>query len=443
LTHFILMLLSVLAMQQPAQVVLRNTAPLQGLCKAAEEAGSRPVWQSENRWLFEAPDLIRKAQIFDPVNPYLERLSTALKSRGILPVALVVPTRGSVAFSQMGEGPAFADYDPEEAAAGYHSFLSRLEQTGFHVPDLLEVAHRVGPSYFFMRDHHWRPEAAKESAEVVAASLKEWLADVPKTEFITRSLPKKVQIGTLQARAEARCPGLELPAEEVAQFETVSEAKEQGSDALFAEVTVPVVLVGTSNSQRGENKPEVNFAGFLRDALGVEVLNVSFPGAGVFGSFQAYLLSPEFKNAPPKVLIWETLYMSWHKRKGLVNELRQLIPSAYGRCETPLKTRKLNALTEGRTVLLKGLTPLGLQGYRAYLRLTFADVALTTFELELRYRGIQERLTISRTTRVPNSGVFYLELSSIMNAPLDAVVLHTTRPVSEGARIDLCQVGPE
>jgi hypothetical protein len=237
-------------------------------------------------------------------------------------MALVVPTRGSVTFKQMGKGRAFADYDPEVAAQGYRSFLSRLEQTGFDAPDLLEVAYSEGLGYFFMRDHHWRPGGAKASAEEVAASLGERLADVPKTSFVTRLLPTNVQVGTLQARAEARCPGLELPAEEVYQFETLSETNGHGSNALFAEVTVPVVLVGTSNSQRGEDKPEVNFVGFLRDALGVEVLNVSFPGAGIFDSFQAYLLSPEFKNAPPKVLIWETLYMSWHKRKGLINELR-------------------------------------------------------------------------------------------------------------------------
>lgn len=443
MTYFIFLLLSVLATQQLSQVVLGNSAPLQGLCQASSEAGTRPVWQGKNGWLFETPDLIPKAQIFDPINPYLERLSTALKSRDILPVALLVPTRGSAAFKQLGEGPAFANYDSREAASGYHSFLSRLEQTGFHVPDLLKVARREGADYFFMRDHHWRPEGARASAKEVAAFLEGRLSDVPKSKFVTRPLPKKVQIGTLQARAQARCPGLKLPPEEVTQFETVSETKTQGGDALFAEVTVPVVLAGTSNSQRGEDKPDVNFAGFVRDALDVEVLNVSFPGAGVFDSFQAYLLSPEFKNAPPKVLIWETLYMSWHKRRGLINELRQLIPSVHGKCETPLKMRELNAVTKGQTVLLKGLRPLNLQGHRTYLRLTFADVALTTFELELRYRGIHERLAISRTTRVPSSGIFYLELSSVMNAPLDAVVLHTSNPVLGGVEISLCQVGIE
>jgi alginate biosynthesis protein AlgX len=441
LTYFVFLLMSVLATQQLSQVVLGNPSPLQEICSASSEAGRRPVWQGENGWLFEAPDLIPKAQIFDPINPYLKRLSTALKSRDILPVALVVPTRGSVAFKQLGEGPAFANYDPQEAASGYYSFLSRLEQTGFHVPDLLEVARRERASYFFMRDHHWRPEGARANAKKVAAFLEGQLANVPKSKFITRPLPKKAQIGTLQARAEARCPELELPPEEVAQFETFSETKEQGGDALFAEVTIPVVLAGTSNSQRERDKPEVNFAGFLRDALGVEVLNVSFPGGGVFDSFQAYLLSPEFKNVPPKVLIWETLYMSWHKRRGLINELRQLIPSVYGKCKTPLKMRKLNAVTKGQAVLLGGLTPLNLRGYRAYLQLTFADVALTTFEVELRYRGIHERLTISRTTRVPNNGIFYLELSSVMNAPLDAVVLHTSKPVVGGVEISVCQVG--
>ena len=99
------------------------------------------------------------------------------------------------------------------------------------------------------------------------------------------------------------------------------------------------MLVGTSNSHRDEGKPELNFDGFLRQALAREVLDVAFPGAGVYGSLEAYLLSSEYRRTPPKVLLWETTYMSWHHRKSLETEQRQVLPSVYGACsEPPRKT---------------------------------------------------------------------------------------------------------
>lgn len=421
-----------------SQAAPKNSTPVTLLCRDAEEAEFRPVWQGKNGWLFETADLVTEVQLRGSLAP-LRRYSAALKAQGITPVALVVPTRGSVAFDQMGDHVVFADYDPELAAQGYRSFLSQLRQHGFVAPDLLTVARRVGDRYFLKRDHHWSAAAARASAEAVAMVLKTQLTSIDEQKFGTYKRPSETQIGTLQARAKRRCPQLALPPEEVARYETINETTKPIGDALFEEVTVPVALAGTSNSKRGANKPDLNFEGFLQGALGLEVLNTSFPGSGIFGSLQAYLLSTEYQTTPPNVLVWETLYTSWHKRSGLDIEQRQLVPSVYGNCKNQLRMRKLDVLAKGKTVVLKNLLPLNLRGHNTYVQLTVKDLSIARFDLELIYRATQERLNVSPSARAPKTDKVYMELSSVIDEPLKEVILHVSKDISGPVQVSLCK----
>lgn len=452
-------LVGVLGMLGSALAAGSPLAPSPMLCSAAEATEQRPVWQGQEGWLFERADLITHIHLTEPLHRYLERLSGALRASGVLPVALVVPTRGSVAYAQLGTHSIFSTYDPEAAARGYRDFLARLRRAGFLAPDLLRAAHREGDSFFFRRDHHWSPAGAKASAEAVAnvlaphllaPHLEELTAERAEKAFVTLRRPDREQIGTLQARAEAFCEGLSWPPETVAQFDTVQldtvqlETVQDGSAdtaaALFGEVAVPVALAGTSNSLRGEGRPELNFSGFLREALGLEVLNASFPGSGPLGALQAYLVSPEYEAAPAQVLLWETLYRGWHRSRGLINQLRQIIPSVSGGCAA-LPTQQLEAVRAGETVLATGLTPLDLRGPAAYVQLNLDDQALEAFVLELRYRGVSERVRLSRSTRAPSTGRYFLELSSVYRAPLEEIVLHAPRDLKGALTLTLCTPG--
>ncbi len=413
------------------------------LCKASEEANIRPIWRGEDDWLFGRPDLITTLQLPKTALPYLAQLAAALKAEGVTPVALVVPTRGSVAYTQIGpqqrsRNPALAKYSAKEAARGYRAFLTQLRTAGFIAPDLLTVAQIEGKAFFFRRDHHWTPAAAQVVARRVAAQLEIRLAALPTTSFATSQTPAKTQLGTLQRRAEAFCPGLSLPLESVTQFSTrPRNVSKVDSAALFDTVVPEVVLAGTSNSHRGEDKPELNFDGFLRQATSRDVLNVSFPGAGVYGALEAYLLSGEYRQAPPRVLLWETTYMSWHRRHSLETEQRQVLPSVYGVCSRALARRAVKTLPEGRTALFEGLNvPSG----NVYLQLELDDPALVKFDLELRYSGYTTRAQISRTTRVPNSGTFFYDLRDPFGTPLEAVSLDSPKTASGGARVSLCPV---
>ena len=425
----------------PVQAPLTTLQPPTKLCDTSEEANVRPIWQGEDGWLFGRPDLITALQIPKTALPYLAQLAAALKAKGVTPVALIVPTRGSVAYTQMGknqvgENPALTGYDPEAAARSYRTFLTQLQAAGFIAPDLLTVAQIGGKAFFFRRDHHWTPAAARVVAKRVAAQLETRLATLPKTAFVTRQEPSKTQLGTLQRRAEAFCPGFSLPLESVSQFSTTAKApKKADSAALFSAAKPEIVLVGTSNSHRGEDKPELNFDGFLRQAMSREILNVSFPGAGVYGSLEAYLLSSEYRQAPPKILLWETTYMSWHRRSSLETEQRQVLPSVYGACSRSLARRTVKTLPEGKAALLGGLN---VPPNNVYLQLELDDPSLVKFDLELRYRGYTVREHISRTTRVPNSGVFFYDLRDLFATPLAAVTLDSPKAASGGARVSLC-----
>jgi len=51
--------------------------------------------------------------------------------------------------------------------------------------------------------------------------------------------------------------------------------------------------------------PEWNFAGFLKEQLHADILNFSDPGQGPFAVMEKYLSSDDFKNTPPRLVIWE------------------------------------------------------------------------------------------------------------------------------------------
>ncbi len=425
---------------------VQKDAPKQNvvrLCAASEKAAVRPIWAGSQGWLFGRPDLITGLALPAAVPGYLERIATALKTKGVTPVALIVPTRGTVAYRHMNLNPALASYDPEAAVRGYESFLTQLRAAGFIAPDLLEVARSEGEGFFFKRDHHWTPRAARAVAQAVAAQLKTQLSTqlgpLPKTSFVTRLRPPRKQLGTLQRQAQARCPG-SWPRERVAQFETrPKKTQEPVSEALFADQTPRVVLAGTSNSHRGEGQPELDFGGFLQASLGLEVLNVSFSGSGVYGSLDAYVRSNDFRQHPPVVLLWETLYMSWQHRPSLAAELRQVLPSIYGACSNPLARRKFEALPKGWTKLLD-VPDASADGL--YAHLVFDDRTLTRFEFRLRYPDHTEPIRIARTTRVPNTGEFFLDLGGYLEGHpdegLEAISLDLPKAASGSARLSLC-----
>jgi alginate O-acetyltransferase complex protein AlgJ len=70
---------------------------------------------------------------------------------------------------------------------------------------------------------------------------------------------------------------------------------------LFGPQTVDVVLVGTSYSAN----PDWSFPEALKLSLKSDVLNAAAQGLGPVKPMSDYLASDAFRDAPPKVVIWE------------------------------------------------------------------------------------------------------------------------------------------
>ncbi len=455
------------------------------LCRAVETAPN-PVWQGLGGWLFNRGDMIARFDPGVPVRSDLARLAQAFRLQGVTLVAVVLPTRASVYEGQLDRRkPVFADYSAAAARQSYRDFLAELRAAGILAPDLtLEIdplpvttapagtapnttapnatapnatapigMAQIGTApadrtaFYFKYDQHWTSIGARRAAAAVAATLRPLPAyqKLEKTRFRTRSQGWVTQKGWLQERAENLCH-ITLPDETLEVFTTAPVADSKPgratAAALFAEpVAPPVTLVGTSNSKRLPDKPDLNFSGFLRESLGLEVFNAAFAGAGVYGSLLPYLHSDEYRAAKPKFIVWETLIWDWHNRLGLPDEHRQVIPSVYGAC-TPA-AGLLPTLTEADdqtdfTVLRNGAA-LPLQGHDYFIYLEVEDRALVDFSLELRYAGGQaESVRLVHMTRVPNPGRFFLELSDEL-PNFQSAAIKAQREVTGVVRARICR----
>ncbi|MFY0679349.1 MAG: hypothetical protein JXR13_02135 [Thalassovita sp.] len=149
---------------------------------------------------------------------------------------------------------------------------------------------------FLRSDTHWSPRGAEASAKAIAASLPA-LGD---TRFETRFGPSQPFDGDLLTFLDTGIwrswvgPALD-------QITPAQTQTSEASGPLFGDIAVPVALVGTSYSARAD----LNFAGFLRQALGADLLNFATEGDGPFVPMDRFLASEHAQNPDLKLVIWE------------------------------------------------------------------------------------------------------------------------------------------
>ncbi|GAB3389426.1 alginate O-acetyltransferase [Azotobacter armeniacus] len=189
----------------------------------------------------------------------------------------------------------------------YQNFRRAMGDAGIQAPDLLgplRQAKAEGP-VFLRTDTHWTPYGAQVVAGQLATAIKPTgLLPEMGSVYITETAPGGPHKGDLTNFLPLD-PLFEelLPApDQLTKHSThAQEESGAGADDLFAETQVPVALVGTSYSA----DERWNFAGALRQALGSDLVNFAEDGRGPILPMLKFLQSDDFKNAPPRLVIWE------------------------------------------------------------------------------------------------------------------------------------------
>jgi alginate biosynthesis protein AlgX len=366
--------------------------------------------QGQDNWLFRTDvDLMTNFDVPPQGVAQLKRLNEALKAKGVQLVIVYQPTRGLVHPNRLTPAER-ARFNYEAAQASYKRTLADFHRLGIVAPDLSPLLNEpvdTDHPYFFMGDHHWTPFGAERTAKLVAAELMKMpvMQDIPEAKFVTRPDGVLGKHGTLQKAALQIC-GTGYGDQYVQRFTTEPANVASGDDLFGDDSTAQIVLIGTSNS--GE---ALNFNGFLQQNLSRKIENQSVIGGGLDGSMVQYLASDEFRQHPPKVIIWE---FAAYNNLAQMDFYREAVPLAVANgCaqEKPALVRKDYTLGSGRNDVLVNTSAADMASGRYLLDLKFSDPGVKTLHGTVWYMtGKKEQFKVERSPAMDTQGRFVLEL---------------------------------
>ncbi len=421
------------------QIVLASAQEGLTLC---DEAGT--LTQNTDGSLYYSSDLRYGADLSE-LTVWMNRLNDVFRDDGKVLVVVPTPLRGMVNGSVVNDAAALEeleiDFDFGESQAYYHDYVSSLEP--IVAVDLLDAATSLNgqtPGYHLKLDRHWTPEGAQVSAQAVAQVLS------ASSEYNALQLPKRTIFSTVRVGEQSSPEKIfeligencgDLP-DELMETMSLYETERDTEQTLFDSEQPYVTLAGGSFSGK-----KYNFAGFLSEALGQDVVDNSVSGGGLFIPLQDYLL-----NTPPEsraeVIIWEyrmTDATSTNNKEDFT-PFRELIPAVYGACSAE-KTLLLNSTEVSATnfTVLENSSDSSVQGEDYYLHLQASDLSLVEFEIAMTHEdGSVDTAPIERSTRVSNTGEYFLELSRDIASPLREVSLTLPDGVTGTVDARLCKV---
>jgi len=263
--------------------------------------GRKGVVVGSDGWLFTDEEFECPKQAQERVKEnfsYIEEVRTALKKKKIALAVILVPAKVRLYAEHLGDNKVPACRD------GLYSLtMLHLKDKDIKAVDLLS-AMAVSPdkeSYFLKTDTHWTPEGARKAAQKAAETIA-FSAETRKA-YATQEGEKIKHDGDLKRYL----PGVseeDIAADYLQAYETQEQDSEDGEASamsLFGDDIPPMTLVGTSYSAN----PAWNFLGFLKQAFGVDILDMSDEGRGPFTVMEKYLESDAIENTPPQMVIWE------------------------------------------------------------------------------------------------------------------------------------------
>ncbi len=406
--------------------------------------------QAQGDWLFRTREDLRTEFDTTPGGyKRLQQVHDAFKKRGVELVVVYQPTRGLVNRNMLNPEEKAA-FDYQKALRNYQAMLQRFSKMGYNVPDLSPLTNEQlaaadqGKDFYFRGDQHWTPYGAERAAKIVADTVHKMPAfeGIPRKEFETKKSGRMGKTGTLHNVAGQLC-GTSYAVQYMDQFATEPKGTSGGGDDLFGDSgNAQITLVGTSHS--GKN---YNFSGFLEQYIGADVLNVAFPGGGLEGSMIQYLGSEEFKNNPPKILVWEfsPLYplnqeTIWRQMLALLDNGCEGKPAQMS-ASTALKPGQNELMVNGRNGVIKDLTNRNHQ-----LDIRYEDTSVKVMQATLWYlNGRHEDIKIEKPTTSDTDGRFAFQLredEDWAGQTLLAVELQGPESGTQKVQATLCQRGP-
>ncbi len=411
------LMLSCTAGMARAQGPVYQATPCCSLCPAAHDASRYntsyrknfvTLVEAQGDWLFRTREDLRTEFRTSPAGyRRLKQLHDAFRRKGIELVLVYQPTRGLVNRNKL-KPAELASFGYQRALTNYRAMLGRFRDMGYQVPDLSVLAdEQQEHAYYFRGDHHWSPYGAQRTARLVAETVKRMPAyqAIPKREFVSKVVGRMGKKGTLHNVAGQLC-GSSYAIEYTDQFAT-EPRDASGGDALFGETAHPqVYLVGTSQS--GQN---YNFAGFLSEYLGADVFNAAIPGGGLEGAMLQLLGSKDFREHPPKILIWEFSPLYPLDRESTYRQIFAMLDN--GCVGKPAVLSAKTRLHPGNNeVLVNGGGGLkDVRNGRYQVDVRFADTSVKTLEATLWHlNGRRESLKLDKPRTVDTDGRFAFEL---------------------------------
>ncbi len=369
--------------------------------------------QAQDDWLFRTTYDLRTDFGTTPEGyAKLKALRDALHKKGIELVVVYQPTRGLVNREKLTPAEK-ASFNYDLAKKNYLATIAKLRETGMYVPDYSPLFdENQEHAYYFKGDHHWTPYGAERTAKITADTLKDvpGFADIPKQQYESKRVGLLSKLGTFHKAAAQLC-GNSYATQYVDRFETTvagsGSGDEGGGGDLFGDESQPqVALVGTSNSG-----PAYNFAGFLEQYSGAEILNNAISGGGFDSSLLQYLSSKEFHDHPPKVIVWE---FATHYDLAQKSFYRQAMPLVDNGCEGQKAVLQNDVkLHNGATeILVNGKNQLlNLQGNQYQVDLTFSDPSVKTLKATIWYlNGRRENLKLEQSAAADTGGRYVFQL---------------------------------
>ena len=242
-------------------------------------------------WLFTTEEMQRPAPM-----DFLAEIQTARDTfgrEGIALLPVIVPDKSRI----------YADRLPHPRSdafeSRYEKVIAQLQALGLQTSDLSRLLseERSQGDTFMRTDTHWSPYGAELVARAVAQRLPD---SGDPNAFSTSFGPEQAFSGDLIPFVDT---GMFRDVAGIAE-ETITVPQTQrngGASMLFTDFDTALALVGTSYSARSE----FNFAGFLQQETGLELVNFATEGQGPFAPMRMLLESGEIVETGTRIVIWE------------------------------------------------------------------------------------------------------------------------------------------